>query len=114
MQSTRKESSKQEKYLAKMLGGKVTPNSGGTKFSGGDVIAEPFLIEAKTVMKPQKSFSVKKDWIDKVFEQAFEQGMDSGVVAFQFEPDGENYFILTEKQFKEYYDHIQEEYYGNF
>lgn len=109
--STRDYSLEQEKYIAKLLGGKVTPNSGGTKFGGGDVLAKPFLIEAKTTVKEKQSFSVKKDWIEKSNEQAFEQGMDFGVVAFQFEPDGDNYFILDEKQFAEYVRLIQEEYY---
>ena len=109
--STRYYSDKQEKHIAKITGGKVTPNSGGTKFGGGDVIAEPILIEAKTTTKKQSSFSVKKDWIDKSREQAFEQGMEESVVAFQFEPDGDNYYILSEKQFLEYLNHRQEEYY---
>lgn len=112
--STRYYSDKQEKHIARVTGGAVTPNSGGTKFSGGDVIAEPILIEAKTLTRKQGSFSVKKDWIDKAFEQAFEQGMDESVLAFQFEPEGENYYVLTEKQFLEYLRHRQEEYYGNY
>lgn len=100
--STRDFSDKQEKYLAKLLGGKVTANSGGTKFGAGDVIAEPILIEAKTTTSERSSFSIKKDWIDKVDEQAFSQGMTEGVVAFQFAPDTENYFVLNESQFQDY------------
>lgn len=105
MKNTRDASSNQEKHLAKILNGKITPNSGGTKFGGGDVIAEPFLIEAKTVMTAKKSFSIKKEWLEKVKEQAFEQGLSYGVVAFQFEPEGNNYFVLNESQFKEYLEY---------
>lgn len=100
--STRDFSDRQEKYLAKLLGGKVTPNSGGTKFGAGDVIAEPILIEAKTTTKEKQSFSVKKEWIEKIDEQAFSQGMNEGVVAFQFGPDEQNYFVLNERQFQDY------------
>ena len=106
--STRDFSDKQEKYLAKLLEGRVTPNSGGTKFSGGDVIAEPVLIEAKTTMSPKKSFSIKQEWIEKVTEQAFEQGQSEGILAFQFEPSGENYFVLDENQFLDYLDYVRE------
>ena len=102
MKNTRDASSNQEKHIAKILDGKITPNSGGTKFGGGDVIAEPFLIEAKTVMTVKKSFSIKKEWLEKVKEQAFEQGLRYGILAFQFEPEGDNYFVLSEAQFKEY------------
>ncbi len=106
--STRDFSDLQEKYLAKITGGKVTPNSGGTKFSGGDVIAEPILIEAKTTTTPKKSFSIKQEWIDKVSEQAFEQGQSEGILAFQFEPSGDNYFVLDENQFLDYLDYVRE------
>ena len=103
--ATRDFSTIQEKYLAKLLNGKVQPNSGGTKFSGGDVITEHFLIEAKTSMKDRKSFSIKQEWIRKAEEQAFEQNKEESVVAFNFEPNGENFFILNEQQFRDYLDY---------
>ena len=59
--NTRKLSDIQEKAIAKKIGGKVTSNSGGTKFGGGDILTDTFLIEAKTCMKDKKSFSIKKD-----------------------------------------------------
>ena len=100
--TTRDFSTSQEKYLAKLLSGKVQPNSGGTKFSGGDVVTEYFLIEAKTSTKDKKSFSIKKEWIQKAEEQAFEQNKKESVVAFNFGPNGENFFILNEQQFRDY------------
>lgn len=106
--STRDFSDAQEKYLAKILDGRVTPNSGGTKFSGGDVVVDPVLIEAKTTTTPKKSFSIKKEWIDKINEQAFEQGQSEGILAFQFEPSGENYFVLDENQFIDYLEYVRE------
>lgn len=102
--STRDYSSEQEKYIAKLLDGKVTPNSGGTKFSGGDILTDSFLIEAKTSMQLKQSFSVKKEWLNKMKEQAYEQGKQHSALAFQFEPDGTNYFVIEEKLFKDMYE----------
>jgi hypothetical protein len=43
----RKASQKQEKTLAKKLGGKVTPGSGAFGFHKGDVTSDKYLVEAK-------------------------------------------------------------------
>ena len=102
MTTTRDYSDKQEKHIAKVTGGRVQSNSGGTKFGGGDVHTDKFFIEAKTSMSVKQSFSIKKDWMKKLQEQTFEQGKECGVLAFQFEPCGENYYVLTEQQFLEY------------
>ena len=98
--STRTYSDAQEQYIAKHFNGRVTSNSGGTKFGGGDVLTKSFLIEAKTTETPKKSFSVKKDWIEKAEEQAFEQGKSYSTVAIQFEPEGKNYFVIDENCFR--------------
>ena len=60
--STRDYSDKQEKHIALVTGGKVQSNSGGTRFGGGDVHTEKFLIEAKTPTKQQSSFSSHKQF----------------------------------------------------
>ena len=106
--TTRDYSDKQEKHIAKVTGGKVQSNSGGTKFGGGDVHTDKFLIEAKTSMSVKQSFSIKKDWMKKLQEQTFEQGKECGVLAFQFEPYGKNYYVLTEHQFLEYLKYKEE------
>lgn len=105
--ATRDYSSEQEQRLAKVLGGKVTPNSGGTKFGGGDILTEHFLIEAKTPTKKQSSFSIKEEWLDKMEEQGYEQGKTRQALAFQFEPGGENYFILRDIDFLEYVELVR-------
>lgn len=100
---TRYFSEKQEKHIAKVTGGKVQSNSGGTKFGGGDVHTDKFFIEAKTPTKEKTSFTLKKDWIVKMDEQAFEQGKEEAVLAFRFDPDkGKDFYILNERQFLEY------------
>ena len=58
--TTRYFSDKQEQHIAKVTGGKVQSNSGGTKFGGGDVHTDKFFIEAKTSMSVKQSFSIKK------------------------------------------------------
>ena len=91
----------QERDIARLLGGTVQSNSGGTRFGGGDVQTEQFFIEAKTPTKEQTSFSIKKDWIDKMQEQAFEQGKSYAALAFRFSPDGDDYFVIDSKRMLE-------------
>ena len=101
--ATRDYSNKQERYIARITGGKIQPNSGGTKFGGGDVHTEKFLIEAKTPTKEQISFTIKKDWIIKMREQAYEQGKEEAVLAFRFDPNIDNdLYVLSQRQFLEY------------
>lgn len=95
---TRFYSNKQEKKIAKEVGGKQTANSGATKFSKGDIRTNKFLIEAKTVTKEQKSFTVKRDWIEKNQEEAFAMGKMFSAVAIDF-GDGEQFYIINQKLF---------------
>ena len=99
--TTRQASDNQEKQIAKLLNGKVQSNSGGTKFGGGDVHTKQFFIEAKTTLKEKTSFSIKKEWLEKAKEQSFEQNKPYYSLAFQFEPNGENYFIISENMMKQ-------------
>lgn len=101
--TTRFFSDKQEQHIAKVTGGRVQSNSGGTKFGGGDVHTDKFLIEAKTPSIERKSFTIMKDWLEKMKEQAFEQGKEEAVLAFRFDPDTDNdLYVLSQKQFLEY------------
>ena len=101
--TTRYYSDKQENHIAKVTGGKVQSNSGGTKFGGGDVHTDKFLIEAKTPTKEQTSFTIKKEWITKLQEQTFEQGKEEAVLTFRFSPDDKtDMYVLNERQFLEY------------
>ena len=106
--STRYFSDKQEKHIAKVTGGKLQSNSGGTKFGGGDVHTNKFFIEAKTPTKEQTSFTIKKEWITKMREQAFEQGKEESVLAFRFNPNGNDFYILSERQFLDYLRYKEE------
>lgn len=99
----------QEKEVAKILNGHLVPASGGTRYDAGDVDAGNFLIECKNVTKPQTSISVKKAWLDKINEQAFEQGKSHSALAFRFEPDGKDYVVLDITTFRDLIENYKEE-----
>lgn len=101
MLPTRFFSEKQEKQVAKIVGGRRTSNSGASNFCAGDVTTETLLYECKTVTKPVKSYSIKKEVLDKIHKEAFEMGKENAVLAFNFEPSGKNYFVLTEEHYKQ-------------
>lgn len=69
--NTRKLSDKQEKRLARNIGGRQVIGSGSTPFLKGDVITSDLFIEAKTKAVESKSISVKKAWLEKAQEQAY-------------------------------------------
>lgn len=98
--STRYYSGRQEKNIARTLGGKVVPNSGAITFGAGDVVLEKWLIEAKTKTIESESFSIKKEWLEKNKEEAFAMRKDFNALAFDF-GDGKNYYIVDEKTFEE-------------
>lgn len=93
-------SSKQEEYIATLLDGRTTANSGAAHHTAGDVVTDDWLIECKTSMKPKESFAIKKDWIIKNERERMDLQKPYSSLVFQFEPDGENYFIVNEKTFK--------------
>lgn len=95
---TRFFSNRQEKAVAKAVGGKQVSNSGATAFNKGDVRTNDWLIECKTCTTEKKSFSIKKEWIEKNQEEAFAMNKDYNALAFDF-GDGRNYYIVDEKTF---------------
>lgn len=99
-EATRYASSVQEKRVAGKLGGKVSSNSGAGMFNKGDIVVEDasLLIECKTCMEPKKSFSIKKEWIEKNKEEAFRLRLDNHVIAFNFDyQDKKDYYIIDDK-----------------
>ena len=98
---TRYFSDKQEKHVAKTLGGKQNVNSGATKWIKGDVQIDDILIECKTVMTPKNSYTVKKDILQKLNNEAFSMGKSNCALAFNFEPNGECFYVRNERFFRE-------------
>lgn len=101
-EATRYYSRKQEERLAKLIGGKVVPNSGATSFKKGDISNEYLLLEAKTLVEPKKSRSIKKEWLTGLKKEAFEEKKPLSALAFDF-GDGEDYFILNKRDFLNLY-----------
>ena len=99
--NTRKFSYKQEKRVAKQLGGRVQPNSGATPFLKGDVVSDNWLIECKTQLTSKSSMSIKKEWLEKLEEERLAMRKPNMALAFNFGPDEEIYYIVTEKIIKE-------------
>lgn len=107
--STRYFSNKQEKRVAKTVKGKKVANSGATDFNKGDVTTDRFLIECKTCITDKKSFSIKKEWLDKNKEETFAMGKDYSALAFNFGPDSEDYYVIDEKLFKRLVNYLEGE-----
>lgn len=97
---TRFYSNRQEKKVAKVLGGKQTSNSGATPFYKGDVTTDDWLIECKTCTKPKESFSIKKEWLEKNKEESFAMGKEHSALCFDFGDNGQRYYIVDENTFK--------------
>ena len=100
--STRFYSSKQEKKVAKALDGKQQSNSGATAFNKGDVVLDNCLIECKTTTSEKKSFTVKKEWLEKNKEEAFAMNKEFNALAFDFGDGGDIYYVIDEKTFKQF------------
>lgn len=110
-EATRYYSDIHEKKVCKLLNAKQTPNSGAGHWRKGDAHQEEasLLIECKTCVEEKKSFSIKKDWIEKNKEEAFSQRLNNTCIAFNFEPNGINYFVIDEKLMNFLVDKLMEE-----
>ena len=106
---TRFYSNRQEKQVAKQLSGRQAPNSGATAFSKGDVTTEKWLLECKTCVREQSSFSIKKDWLSKNREEAFAMGKPYNALCFDFGDNAERYYVIDEKTFKRVKEELENE-----
>jgi hypothetical protein len=100
---TRHFSSRQERTVAKAVGGRQTPNSGATPFAKGDVLtkgANSFLLECKTKTSHSDSITIKKDWFEKNKQECLLTGTPHQAIVFNFGPDEENHYIIDEYLFQ--------------
>jgi len=93
--TTRAFSDKQEKRVAKAIGGRQVIGSGSTPFLKGDVTTSTLFIEAKTKMEPSKSIKVNKEWLEKAKDQAYSMRKEDYTVAISF-GDGKDYYIIED------------------
>ena len=104
--STRDVSSKQENFVALMLGGTTTPNSGAGHTKKGDILIDDFgVVECKTKMKPCTSFSIKKEWIDTVRKEAFEMNRTDWAIVFDFGVLGDEYAVIPLSDYREFLEY---------
>lgn len=96
---TRFYSNKQEKAVAKKLGGKQVANSGATAFSKGDVRTDEWLIECKTATTEKSSFSIKQEWLNKNRKEAFAMGKYYNALCFDFGNGSDRYYVVDERTF---------------
>ena len=108
--ATRTYSDIHENSVCEALGGKRSSNSGAGYFVKGDVITNSnILIECKTSMSEKSSFSIKKEWIEKNRQEAFENRCANSAISFRFEPFGDNFYVIDEKLMKFLSDKLIEE-----
>jgi len=111
--STRFASTTQEDRVSNKFGGRVVPNSGAGLFSKSDVIIDSasLSIECKTLQKPKDSFSIKKVWIDKHYDEAFANRLCNTALAFNFNfEDTKDYYVIDDKLMKFLVEKLKEEY----
>lgn len=108
--STRYYSDAHEKSICKALGARQQPNSGAAKFNKGDVVHDgaSMLIEAKCTMSEKQSISVKKEWFEKNKAESFSARKSNQAVCINFQPDGNNYYIINERLMKFLIDKLEE------
>lgn len=89
---------RQEKKVAKLYGGTVSPSSGAAITDSGDVYIPNHgnLCECKhagTFEKPAKSISLKLEDLEKIADEAWERGLEPMMVLSMYAPDS----VLADK-----------------
>ena len=104
-------STNHESSIARAIGGETIKGSGNGHFTKGDVVHEGanMVIEAKCTMTPKKSISIKKEWIDKNKKESLAMRKSNQAICINFEPNGENYYLINESLFKFLIDKLTEE-----
>ena len=59
-------------------------------------------------MKEQESFSIKKDWLDKLKQESFTMNKEFYALVFNFGNNNNNYYLLSEKIFKQILSLLEE------
>ena len=107
---TRKFSDKQEKSVAKAVGGKQVANS-GAGWMKGDVLVKDskngFLLECKTKTSHSDSITIRKDWFEKNKQECLVTGTPHEAVVFNFGPGEENHYIIDEYLFQELLEYLK-------
>ena len=105
---TRYYSDKQEEFVAFYMNGKRCPNSGAGTWKKGDIIKDDITIECKTLTKPSKQQTIKKEWIDNLRKECLAMGKTEWAVVFDFGNIGDEYAVIPLEFLKDLLD-IREE-----
>ena len=100
---TRYYSNRQEKAVAKEMGGKQTKNSGATLFQKSDVYTDLFNFECKTKTTNAESITIKREWFKKQIQENIQMGKKYSAIVINFGPDApynENHYIIDEQLFQ--------------
>ena len=110
--STRYYSDLQENSVAKVLNGLKVANSGAGKFSSGDVVIKDasLLLECKTSTSEKKSFSIKREFLEKNKQEALSSRLMNGCLCFDFGPGTDRYYVIDEKMMKFLVEKLKEDY----
>jgi hypothetical protein len=107
-ETPKEKSKRQEKAIAKKIGGRVTSASGAFLHDKGDVVKKRVVrIEAKRTDKDR--LTIKREWLKKIRAEA---GIEE-IPAMNIEIGDENWFIIREREFLELIDWIEGEKDGN-
>ena len=109
--STRYFSDLHEKSVCKALQAQQQSNSGAGLFQKGDVVQKEasMLIECKTTMTEKQSVSIKKEWLEKNEKEKQEINLDNSCLCFNFGPNTDNYYVISEKLMKFLIEKLEED-----
>lgn len=101
-ETPKEKSKRQEKAIAKKIGGRVTSASGAFLHDKGDVVKKKVVrIEAKRTDKDR--LTIRREWLKKIRAEA---GIDE-IPAMHIEIGDESWFIIREREFLGMIDDMQ-------
>lgn len=103
--SYRKQADKQEKRVAKQVGGRTTIASGQTPIDKGDVRSDTVRVECKYTDK--KSYTLKVDDLVKVAAQS--TGDQIPLFYIEFRENGEAYYVVPEAWFLQLLERFEDD-----
>jgi hypothetical protein len=109
--STRHYSDIQEKEVCRALGAIQQPNSGAGHWRKGDCILKEasLLLECKTSTSEKKSFSIKREFLEKNKQEALSSRLMNGCLCFDFGPGTDRYYVIDEKMMKFLVEKLKED-----
>lgn len=86
--------------------------SGSSPFEKADVKGKNILIECKAKEKESKSHTIQEEWLKTLKRNALGMGTSHYALSFDFGKE-EDYYIIDEKQMKQFLHYIESEEYND-